>query len=341
MEAFEDAAEFMESLASIFDVSSGARIKTSLAITLTALLSPISSATAEVNQPLWAQATQTIYTKAVQMATKPRYIAYALPVICASAAASPEEQLMNNFNACSELCLNRLKDKSLRPAAMHGILQLMFAYLRRCHESHASVAKRLDGIVRFILPLGRKQLVPPDLHLDSPAILLQFIAHRHFEYGSELILSVINPSPAVPSERWPIEALAPERMYVAIKAVLLTLDTLEKNDEPTLPPAPRIEDHEYPDQPDQAEEKKYLPSVAPLPESLLSRSGMRVFVGGCISTLAKIATACDRASDIYNILDDRNVIPRDAMELSRFAILGNDNPSLISCAVVSTLGRGC
>lgn len=313
MEAFEDAADFMEALASIFDVSSGARIKTALAITLTALLTPVANATAEVNQPLWAQATQTIYTKASQMATKPRYITYALPVICAAAAASPEDQLLNTFNTCAELCLNRLKDKNLRPAAMHGILQLMYAYLRRCHESHSAVAKRLDAIVRFILPLGRKQLNPPDLHLDAPATILHFVAHRHFEYGSELILSVINPSPAISSDRWPIEALAPERMHVAIKAILLTLDSIERSEEPVLPSAPRNEENEYAEEADLVEEQKPAPLVTPLPESLLSRSGMRTFVGGCISTIAKIAMACDRACDSYNVLDDRNVVPRGAV----------------------------
>ena len=41
MEAFEEAAEFLEALSGIFDVASGLRIKISMANTITALLTPI------------------------------------------------------------------------------------------------------------------------------------------------------------------------------------------------------------------------------------------------------------------------------------------------------------
>lgn len=41
MELFEEATEFLEALANIFEAASGARIKTALANTLTNLLSPV------------------------------------------------------------------------------------------------------------------------------------------------------------------------------------------------------------------------------------------------------------------------------------------------------------
>lgn len=67
-------------------------------------------ATAEVHHPLWARAMQTIHARASSMATKPRYVAAALPLICTALAASPEETLLSHWNAAFELCMNKMKE---------------------------------------------------------------------------------------------------------------------------------------------------------------------------------------------------------------------------------------
>jgi len=113
MEAFEEAAEFTESLAALFDAASGSRIKIAFATALNALFtSVVESATAEVNHPLWARAMQTIHGKAMAMTAKPRYWPAAIPLVCTVVAAAPQDFLLANWQACVDLCMAKLKVRS-------------------------------------------------------------------------------------------------------------------------------------------------------------------------------------------------------------------------------------
>ena len=110
MEAFEEAAEFTETLAIQFDAASGSRIKIAFATALNALFSSVvESATAEVNHPLWARAMQTIHAKAMAMTAKPRYWPAAIPLVCTVVAAAPQDFLLANWQACVDLCMAKLK----------------------------------------------------------------------------------------------------------------------------------------------------------------------------------------------------------------------------------------
>ena len=249
---------------------------------------------------------QVVHARANQMVVKPRYTVHALPLICASTSAAPEEFLLAHFNSCAESCLSKLKDRNLRPVAMYSLLQLLWAYLHRCQESHTSVAKRLDPIIKSIFPPSRRPLNPPDLPTDVAWRIPHYIFHRHFELGSEIIGGLISANPPLSTtERWPVEALQPERMTIAIKAILFTLDALEKGNDPRMPPAPPTEDEIQ-----SLPEDEPIPSSSILPESILCRAGMRSLLDSCAQAIARIASAADRASDSNSLLDDRNVIAR-------------------------------
>jgi hypothetical protein len=130
MEAFEEAIEFMDLLAKLFDSASGSRIKTALAETLTELLASVvtvsrrclpsritvlmlcQTATAEVNHPLWMRAMQSIHTRATSMIVKPRYWQAALPLVCAAVSAAPQDILLANWQTSIDLCFAKFKVSS-------------------------------------------------------------------------------------------------------------------------------------------------------------------------------------------------------------------------------------
>lgn len=64
---------------------------------------------AEVNDPQWAKAIKTIVPKAKDMVSKPRYWIVAYPLYITSLCVAPLEYFQQNWVACFEAGLNKLK----------------------------------------------------------------------------------------------------------------------------------------------------------------------------------------------------------------------------------------
>jgi hypothetical protein len=194
------------------------------------------------------------------------------------------------------------KDKSVRPIALHSLLVLLWAYLHHCHEPPAATSKRLEPVVKAILPPGRRSLQPPDVSPFLVACIPHFIAVRHFAQGSELIVGLLNqlPSNTAEANRGFPDGLAPERMLAGIRAIMLTLDCIEQGNDPFLPPHPTLaEDMEQPE-----------PSNDLLGEAVLAKPGMQALVDNAKRCIARIATTVDRCFANSDLFDDQNVVPR-------------------------------
>lgn len=64
---------------------------------------------AEVNDPQWAKAIKTIVPKAKDMVSKPRYWHVAYPLYITSLCVAPLEYFQQNWVACFEAGLSKLK----------------------------------------------------------------------------------------------------------------------------------------------------------------------------------------------------------------------------------------
>ena len=64
---------------------------------------------AEVNDPQWAKAIKTIVPKAKDMVSKPRYWLVAYPLYITSLCVAPLEYFQQNWVACLESGLGKLK----------------------------------------------------------------------------------------------------------------------------------------------------------------------------------------------------------------------------------------
>jgi hypothetical protein len=264
---------------------------------------------------------QMMHARANAMAVKPRYVAAALPLICVTLAASPEETLLSNWSAATDLCFKWMKvrwlavfietlrptssaqDKVGRPSALNGIIQLLWAYLHRCQESHASVAKRLDPLIRAFFPAGRRPVYPPDCPIEMAACVPHYIAFRHFELGVDTITALFA---SAASDSAPMDTYAPERLTIGLRAVMRTLDCFERNVDPSLPPSPTD------DEGLQALETSTSVACGPLPEAMLARAGLRGLLETVTSAVARIVNVSDRAFQYSTILDDASVLPSNS-----------------------------
>ncbi|KAH0581896.1 hypothetical protein H2248_011576 [Termitomyces sp. 'cryptogamus'] len=301
-ESFEEGAEFMESLSKSFGNAHGLRLKTTFAETLTYILHTIGkTAQAETNNPQWAKAIEIIYPKAREMMSKPRYWPVAFPLAITSMCVAPQAYFLKNWVLCFEAACSKLKEKPLRTMIMNGVMRLTWTYLYRCQESASATTARLDSLLKHFFPAHRLTILPTDEHSEPFIYIVHFILSRHFDYGRELCLDLLQES-AISSLQQNGNVgnivLGFERISIAVPAILLSLHVLEKESgTPTWPSSADFST--FPSRTD------YPTSSEVLPPSLLSKSGMKEFFDRCGTTLAALATHCFRQVGSMSLFDEQ------------------------------------
>ncbi|KAJ7273302.1 cell morphogenesis N-terminal-domain-containing protein [Mycena rebaudengoi] len=297
-EAFEEGAEFLESLSKSFAQAHGLRLKTAFAETLVKLLHPIGkTAQAETNNPQWAKAIEIIYPKAREMMSKPRYWHVAFPLVITSLCVAPQTYFLKNWVHCFEAALSKLKEKPYRIPVMNGMIRLLWTYLYRCQESASTTTTKLDILLRHFFPANRVSVLPADDHLEPFIYIAHFVLSRHFEYGRDFCLELMQ-EPAISQSGTLGSQLAPERTAIAIQAILLSLHAIER--ESLTPTWPTCTDFSV-----VPSWEDYPSSSEFLPPTFLSKPGMPDFFERCGSTLATIATTCGNAVVQMSIFDDQ------------------------------------
>ncbi|KAF5362660.1 hypothetical protein D9758_009577 [Tetrapyrgos nigripes] len=301
-EAFEDGAEFMEQLSKAFANAHGFRLKTTFAETLIQILHPIGqTAQAETNIPLWAKAIELIHPKAREMAAKPRYWSVAFPLVITSLCVAPEAYFRKHWVPCFEVSLSKMKEKSLRVPILHGLTRLLWTYLYRCQESASTTTTKLDSLLRYIFPPNRISIYPPEEYIEPFIHIVHFILSRHFEYGRDLCLELMQESAvnaAHQSKGNIVSVLAPERTAIAVQAILLSLHGYERDVmTPTWPSSTDFHSTNPTDD--------YPSSSDFLPPSLLAKSGIQDLVDRCGLLLATIVRTCMNTVGRMSMFDDQ------------------------------------
>ncbi|KAJ6597060.1 cell morphogenesis N-terminal-domain-containing protein [Mycena vulgaris] len=297
-EAFEEGAEFLESLSKSFVQAHGLRLKTAFAETLVKLLHPIGkTAQAETNNPQWAKAIEIIYPKAREMMSKPRYWHVAFPLVITSLCVAPQTYFLKNWVPCFEAALSKVKEKPYRIPVMNGMVRLLWTYLYRCQESASTTLSKLDTLLKHFFPANRVTVFPADDHLEPFIYITHFVLSRHFEFGRDFCLELMQ-EPAISQSGNLGTQLAPERTAIAIQAILLSLHSIER--ESLTPTWPTCTDFSiFPSWEDYPSSSEFVPP------SFLSKPGMQDFFDRCGSTLATIATTCSNAVGQMSIFDEQ------------------------------------
>ncbi|KAK9465367.1 cell morphogenesis N-terminal-domain-containing protein [Lipomyces arxii] len=226
MDAFEDSADFMESISNFFILSHGQRVKQAYCDVINQLLLSIAGViTAEVNHPTWVNAVTTSYPRAQTMFTKQRYWVSAFQLSCTLLCVAPSEYFSEHWVSLIEANYSKLKDRNCRLVFITGLCRLLWVYLHRCTESLNNVLKRLDTITKTLfLGVQRKQWLTAELGVVEACVqLIRVIGASHPEYCLKNIVFPLLSSDTLLSasdQYLSAEHLAPERMLVGIQSFL-------------------------------------------------------------------------------------------------------------------------
>ncbi|KAI6037641.1 cell morphogenesis N-terminal-domain-containing protein [Pisolithus marmoratus] len=294
-EAFDECAEFMESLAKSFENTHGLRFKIAFAETIIRLLHPIGkTAQAEVNHPLWGKAIERIYPRAREMMGKPRYWQAAYPLAVTALCVAPHQFFLKTWTACFEYGIGKLKDKPSRIPIMNGVVRLIWTYLFRCQEPASTSTAKLDALLKQLFPPGRVLVYPNEEHLEPFICVIHLIFSRYFDFGRDFCMELLQESSGV---------LAPERVTVSVQAALLTLHAMEREDPtPTWPTSPDFS--AVPSWDD------YPSSSDTLPPTLLSKPGVQDFCERFGTAISTIVQSCFKSVGRMSVFDEQWALSR-------------------------------
>lgn len=172
MDALEEGAEFLESLAKFFAKAKNTCIQLAYADALCNLLLPLcGAATAEFNHPLWAKAIESIYkhtaalsavykTNALSKSTSSNALSSGsswgslYKLACIALSVAPQQLFAEHWLKLTEGGVQRLKEKGLRSTIILGISRLLWVFVFSWTESLNSTTKKLDVVCKAVLNLG-------------------------------------------------------------------------------------------------------------------------------------------------------------------------------------------
>ncbi|CAG8450900.1 5227_t:CDS:10 [Acaulospora colombiana] len=244
IEALEETADFLQSLANFLRLAHGVRIKHTYADLFVRLLMPIAGvAVAEVNFPAWVKAVEILYPKAWKMTLKQRNWSVAYPLATTLLCVSQREFFLARWTECLYACTQKFKDKSLKQMGMGCVIRLLWTFLYRCSESTNTTYKKLDDIIKTIFPANRKS-VTSDVQIDLFVQFVQFIGLRHHDYCMKnLVFMLMNSDnlSAVSPTSTSLDYIAPERMRIGMRSFMLLLTSMQASElRPTFPSDPDL-----------------------------------------------------------------------------------------------------
>ena len=182
---------------------------------------------------------------------------------------------------------------------MNGMMRLIWTYCFRCNEAPSTATAKLEPILRHFFPSNRHSIFPHDDRLEPLIFILHYIMTRHFEFGTDFCMELLNEGSIRNSQSQNIShLLAPERISIAIQSILLSLYVVEK--EESSPPWPSSSEFIHPPL-----RKDMEMSSDVLPPSVLSHTGVKDLMDRCGPTLALIASSCAHHAGNMLVVDDQ------------------------------------
>jgi hypothetical protein len=240
-ETWDHSCNFMISLGRCFAQSHGQRLKYGYCQILETLLLPIAAtATSELNMPRWTEVLGTIGPRLASMFMKPRHWPIAFPLTATLLCVSPVETFSTQWLQLILPLQTKLKDRFARPLCLQAISRLLWTYLYRCNDPVNATAKKLEEILRLVLPTGKKTYISTDPSVAEPLIeIIRIIGYKYPDYCFRtIVFPLINAELFTSGRELRVDQLEPERMVIGIRAFLVILSDLEKGDQGR-PPFPQ------------------------------------------------------------------------------------------------------
>lgn len=241
--AWERSCNFMAALGRLFGRSHGHRLKYAYCQILETLLLPLAaSASPELNSPKWAEVLSTIGPRLASMFMKPRHWSVAFPMTATMICVSSVENFSTQWLQLILPLQPKLKDRNTRATSLQVISRLLWTYLYRINDSQVANLRKLEEIVKLVLPAGKKTYISTDPSVIEPLIeIIRIVGYKYQEFCfRSIVFPLINADFFVGKDTKDlrIDQLEPEKMVIGIRAFLAIMSDLE-NGERGRPPFPQ------------------------------------------------------------------------------------------------------
>ena len=321
--SWRESCEFIYAIGEIFINSHGPLIKHTYCQTLEHLVIPVVAYwNPQVNTVRWKDFLNHVNNRLSQMLIKPRHWQEAFRLSIIILCASPTEHFGSLWLSTATSLQAKLKDRVTRATALEAICRLTWTYLNRVVESSQATLRKLDDVVKAVLPSGKKSYLTVDAAFSGPIVeLIRVIGYRYPEFCFRtIIFPLMNADHLLSAKELKVEQFEPERMIVGIKAFLLIMSDLELGDGGR-PPFPRFNSGGLAIDPNTVAEIMHgsrrhgtnlksrggflVESTSrPVVVARLTDQARDIFARFC-EVLGKIITACDAAFGVQAVLDEK------------------------------------
>ncbi|KAJ3259863.1 Cell morphogenesis protein PAG1 [Boothiomyces macroporosus] len=127
MAALEEAADFLQGLAELFQNANSMKIKIAFCYLFNQLLEPIAKvADAEVNLPVWQKTIESISPRVMRMVSKAKNLNVALPLLTTLFCVSKKDYFLKHWPHLIEILTSKFRDKQLKSIALTSFSRLVW-----------------------------------------------------------------------------------------------------------------------------------------------------------------------------------------------------------------------
>ena len=232
--AWRESCELIYALGKFFVSSHGQPIKHAYCKVLEGLVFPVAASLgSQSNSAKWKEFLNMINTRLAQMLIKPRHWQEAFPLSILVLCASPIDTFAGLWLSIVTTLQAKLKDKLTRSCALQAICRLVWVYLHRTSEPYQTILRKLEDVLKIVLPSGKKTYITTDPAFAEPIIeLIRIIGSHYPEFCFRtIIFPLINSDLFTSNRDIKVEQLEPERIVIGIRAFLAVIRDLESGDQ--------------------------------------------------------------------------------------------------------------
>jgi hypothetical protein len=161
----------------------------------------------------------------------------------------------------------------------------------------------MESLLKNFFPPNRLTIFPHEEHLEPFIYIIHFLCSRHFDFGAEFVLNLMQEQNILAQPASITAILSPERLSVAVRAVLLSLNLVERDE--SVPAWPSNSDFSG-----TPSWQDYPSSSDFMPPSLLSKPGIQEFSDRFSAVLWNIALASAKTVGNMSVFDEQWTVHR-------------------------------
>ncbi|CDK29043.1 unnamed protein product [Kuraishia capsulata CBS 1993] len=241
IESFEDAADFLKSIAKFFYKCENDVVIVAYCEVLNQLLLSLAGVlTAEVNHPTWVEAIEIIYDKSVSlMRLKPqKFWGYGLQLSVAALSVAPQELFKAHWLSIIEVNSRRLKPKTSneeKVIVVISIARLVWAYLFRYPDTLNLRVKNIESIAQLLFQNQHKKQQWITLHPLVVRSLVQLLRAFAFSNITVTLETILLPLLKTGFNGTSLDGLSQEKIMLCSQTYIAILGDYKAAERPPFP----------------------------------------------------------------------------------------------------------